>query len=97
MAAVLSLTQTMPQPLGTTMWWLWMPVPLALMLDIMKVCSMPSQKSILICLMWAGRSLVATAMWELIPVRPMDTSPGCGTHRPAAPFIPLCDRVTDSV
>lgn len=44
-----------------------MPVPLAVMLGIMKVCSIPSQKSILVRLTLEGCSLVATAMWELIP------------------------------
>ena len=42
--------------------WLWMPVPLAVMLGIMKVCSIPSQKSIFVRLMLAGCSLVVTAL-----------------------------------
>ena len=69
MAAVLSLTHTMLRllVLTTLLWWLWLPVPLAVMLGIMKVCSIPSQKSIFVCLVLASCSLVATAMQELIP------------------------------
>lgn len=70
---------------------------MAVMLGIRKVCSIPSQKSIFLRLTLAGCSLVAAAIWELIPVRPKDASPGCRTHRPAAPFVPLCGRVTGPV
>ena len=64
MAAVLSLTHTMLRllVLTTLLWWLWLPVPLAVMLGIMKVCSIPSQKSIFVRLMLAGCSLVVTAL-----------------------------------
>ena len=64
MAAVLSLTHTMLRllVLTTLLWWLWLPVPLAVMLGIMKVCSIPSQKSIFVRLMLAGCSLAVTAL-----------------------------------
>ena len=94
---MLTLAHAMLQLSAMTrlLWSQWMPVPLAVMLGIMKVCSIPSQKDILVSLTLTGCSFVATAMWELNLVRPLEASPVCRTRRPPAPFITLCGRVTD--
>ena len=63
MAAVLSLAHATLRLSVMTRFlrWLWMPVPLAVMLGIIKVCCIPSQKSIWVRLTPACRSLVMMA------------------------------------
>ena len=89
MAAVLSLAHATLRllVLTTLLECLGMPVPSAVMLGIMKVCSMPSQRCILVRLTLVSCSLVTTAMWELSPVFVLWTlRQGAG---PTAPWPPL--------
>ena len=96
MAAVLSLAHATLRLSVMTRFlrWLWMPVPLAVLLGIMKVCSIPSQKSIFVCLVLASCSLVATAMQELIPAFVVQTLLQGAGHTALRPLLYPCVAVS---
>ena len=90
---MLALAHSLPGPgRSSALWWLWIPVPLAVtsgLLEARSVAGPSSQKLIFFRIARADRSLLAPAMWELIPSRRFQSS-ARSSFRMQHP--PLCSR-----